>query len=409
MKKDKTYYRELMLRYLDNACTPEETEELLDYIGEDASNRLILEEMQAGYATSPQEEDTTAAAPWGDRVREKLLEKIHVHTVPVIPFYRKKLFVAASVFVLFATGLFFYFNTGQKTLPPDTVLEKKNTVIVPGGDKATLTLADGTVIDLNGAENGDITLQGNAKVIKAGGAVNYTVAGNDNATPVYNTIATPRGGQYVVVLADGSRVWLNAASSLKFPTSFNGADRKVELTGEGYFEIAQQRLPGGKKQPFYVTIRSAAGHGGTIEVLGTHFNVMAYDDENRINTTLLEGAVQLSTKGKIVLLQPGQQARVTKSGQQVEVLSDVDTESVVAWKNGEFRFDNTDVTTIMKQIGRWYDVNILYEDNVPEIGLSGKVKRKDSIAQMLEILEATHKVRFRMEGKNVIVAPYEKQ
>ena len=405
MKKDKAYYRQLMRRYLDNACTPQEIEELLNYVGEDISNRMILEEMQAGHESSLLEKDPPETLQWSDRVREQLLENIHA--VPVIPVYKRKLFVAAAVFIVFAAGSFFYFNAGRKTVIPDAVSERKEKIIVPGGDRATLTLADGTVIDLNGTESGDITLQGDVKVIKAGGALNYTVTGNGSNVPVYNTITTPRGGQYMVVLADGSKVWLNAASSLRFPTSFNGVDRSVELTGEGYFEIAKHTSHDGVKQPFYVAIN--AGRGGVVEVLGTQFNIMAYDEEGEINTTLLEGSVQLNMEKRNVLLQPGQQAHVTKAGQQIEVLPGVDIENIVAWKNGEFRFDNTDVRTIMRQIERWYDITIIYDANIPDTRLSGKIRRKNNIEQLLEILEATHKVQFRIEGKNVIVAPYVKQ
>lgn len=408
MKKNNAYWQELMRRYFNNECTAEEQEEVLDYIGKPGSNRLVLEQMRALYKASLEQDDLPEAAGWSGRVRAELLKRVNAGTV--VPFYKRKFFHAAAVFfALLSVGAFFYFNSGHSTISHDMTSERKAGAILPGGDKAMLTLADGTIIDLNEAGNGDVALQGNTKVIKTGGKINYAVAHTGNDAAVYNTITTPRGGQYAVVLADGSKVWLNAASSLTFPTSFNGIDRKVELTGEGYFEITQQLLPGGKKQPFHVVINSASGNGGIVEVLGTHFNIMAYDEEGEINTTLLEGAVKLNIKEKSVFLQPGRQARVTKAGQQIDVLTDVDTESVIAWKNGEFRFDNTDIKTIMRQIGRWYDVNIIYNSNVPEIALSGSIKRKNNIEQLLEILEATHKVRFSTEGRNVLVAAYEKQ
>ncbi|MBX3257883.1 MAG: DUF4974 domain-containing protein [Chitinophagaceae bacterium] len=409
MKKDSTYYRELMLRYLDNRCTREEVEEILDYTGKDGSNRLLLEQLQATYKASLQEGGLPETAGWSNRIRMELLKKVSAGAF--VPFYKKRSFHAAAavILLLLFTGIFFYVSNSRQTTPPPVATERKGSIIVPGGDRATLTLADGAVIDLNEAGNGDVALQGNVKVIKTGGKINYTSGNTGSNAVVYNTITTPRGGQYAVVLADGSKIWLNAASSLRFPTSFNGADRKVELTGEGYFEIAQSKLPGGKKQPFYVTINTASGKGGIVEVLGTHFNIMAYDEEGEINTTLLEGAVKLNMQEKNVQLRPGQQVHVTKAGQQIKVLTDVDIESVTAWKNGEFRFDNTDVKAIMRQIGRWYDISITYDKNVPEIGLSGKIKRENNIEQLLEILEATHKVRFRIDGKHVFVTPYEKQ
>jgi len=308
--------------------------------------------------------------------------------------------------LLVSTTAYYYFNYKNKPVAPPVTSENKNETITPGGNKATLTLADGAVIDLSETENGNLAFQGNAKVIKLEDQLNYTTANTKNNSITYNTVTTPRGGQYVVVLSDGSKVWLNAASSLKFPTTFKGTDRQVELTGEGYFEIAKSILPGGKKQPFYVNVHSATGNGGTIEVLGTHFNIMAYDEEAEINTTLLEGSVKVNMPDKTVFLTPGQQAHVTKSDKKTEVLTGVDIESVIAWKNGEFRFDNMDVKAIMRQIGRWYDVNIVYEAGLPETGLSGKIERKKNIEQLLEILETTHKVQFNIKGKNIIVSPY---
>ncbi|MBN8785956.1 MAG: FecR family protein [Terrimonas sp.] len=407
MQKDNTYYKELMTRFLNNECTDEEVVEILDYIGKSDSNRLLLEQMQAFYKASLQEDDLPEAAGWSSRVRMELLKNINTRTA--IPVYKRQFFRAAAVvFLLLSAGAFFYFSS-RKTIHNDIASGRKSEIILPGSNKATLTLADGSLIDLNEAGNGDIAFQGDVKVIKTDGKINYNVANTGSNVIAYNTITTPRGGQYAIVLADGSKVWLNATSSLRFPTSFNGSSRKVELTGEGYFEIAQSKLPDGRKQPFFVSINTASGHGGIVEVLGTHFNIMAYDEEGAINTTLLEGAVKLNTGEKTVLLKPGQQAHVTKGVDQVEVLVDVDTDSVIAWKNGEFRFDNTDLKSIMRQIERWYDINIIYDKNIPEIGLSGKIKRKNNIEQLLEILEATHKIQFRIEGKNVFVAPYKKQ
>ncbi|MBN8859031.1 MAG: FecR family protein [Sphingobacteriales bacterium] len=406
MEKDKTYYEQLFARYLDDECTPEELEEVLDYIGKDEANRLVLEQMQAAHSQSFSREVSSEESEWSERVRLELLKRTNAGIV--VPFYKRKLpgVAAAVMLLLVSTTAYYYFNYKNKPVAPPVTSENKNETITPGGNKATLTLADGAVIDLSETENGNLAFQGNAKVIKLEDQLNYTTANTKNNSITYNTVTTPRGGQYVVVLSDGSKVWLNAASSLKFPTTFKGTDRQVELTGEGYFEIAKSILPGGKKQPFYVNVHSATGNGGTIEVLGTHFNIMAYDEEAEINTTLLEGSVKVNMPDKTVFLTPGQQAHVTKSDKKTEVLTGVDIESVIAWKNGEFRFDNMDVKAIMRQIGRWYDVNIVYEAGLPETGLSGKIERKKNIEQLLEILETTHKVQFNIKGKNIIVSPY---
>lgn len=408
MEKDNIYYRDMMLRYLHNECTSEELKEMLDYIGKSDSNRLLLEQMYVSFKASLQNNTLPELSGWSSRVRTELLKNIN--TRKAIPFYKKPLFRVAVVLLLFlSAGGYFYFRNSPKTTNDHVASERKGEVILPGGDKATLTLSDGSVIELNEAANGEVSTQGNVKVIKTDGKIHYNHLEADSREIAYNTVTTPRGGQYIVELSDGSKVWLNAASSLRFPVSFSGASRNVELTGEGYFEIAQSKSADGTKQPFYVTINTTSGKGGSVEVLGTHFNIMAYDDEGEINTTLLEGAVKVNTTRNAILLKPGQQVQVNKATHQAEVLTNIDMESVMAWKNGEFRFDNKDVKSIMKQIGRWYDVNIIYNDNIPEIELSGKIARKNDIGQLLEILEATHKVQFSIKEKNVFVAPYKKQ
>lgn len=406
MEKDKTYYKQLIARYLDDECTAEELEEVLDYIGKDEANRLMLEQMRAAHEQSFSRELPLEENEWSERVRLELLKRTGAGIV--VPFYKRRFarVAAAIILVLVSAAAYYYLNDGSRSVAPAVASENKNENIIPGGNNATLTLADGSVIDLNEAENGDVALQGNAKVIKIEGQLSYATSGGQDNGVAYNTVTTPRGGQYVIVLADGSKVWLNAASSLKFPTTFKNAARQVELTGEGYFEIAKSVLPGGKKQPFHVNIKSATGNGGIIEVLGTHFNIMAYDEEAAINTTLLEGSVKVNMPDKTVFLTPGQQAHITKSDKRTEVLTGVDIETVVAWKNGAFWFDNLDVKAIMRQIARWYDVNIVYEAGLPETGLSGKIERKKNIGQLLEILETTHKVQFNIKGKNIIVSPY---
>jgi len=214
---------------------------------------------------------------------------------------------------------------------------------------------------------------------------------NNRSEAVYNTIKTPRGGQYQLVLADGSQVWLNAASSIRFPVDFTEKVRKVEITGEAYFEIKKDAA-----KPFIVTIPGK----GQVEVLGTHFNINAYDDENTLNTTLIEGSVKfIADNGESVKLKPGQQAQLSSS---VSVLNDADIDKIIAWKTGWFNFDRADITTIMRQVSRWYDVEVVYEGQVSKKTFSGIVSRSQQIAEVLKIMEKAG-VKFRIEGKKITV------
>jgi ferric-dicitrate binding protein FerR (iron transport regulator) len=278
-------------------------------------------------------------------------------------------------------------SLAQKTLPEQPVQ------IIPGGNKAVLTLAGGRQIILDSLQNGSVALQGNTHILKlASGRLAYQPDHTGSGAIEYNTITTPKGGQYQVSLPDGSRVWLNAASSLRFPTSFDGNERQVEMTGEVYFEVAQNR-----DKPFFV--RSG---GFNVEVLGTHFDVNAYADEAVFKTTLLEGSVNVGNTSGHSLLEPGEQAVAGISGGNIRILREADTEAAVAWKNGRFEFSNADIPTIMRQIARWYDVDIRYEGNIPPEHFSGEVPRSCSLDKVLKIF-ALSQIHFRIEGKEIIV------
>ncbi len=270
--------------------------------------------------------------------------------------------------------------------------------IAPGGNKAILMLANGSRIVLDEAKNGELTQQGNIVINKEkDGILTYRVKPgntekNQNETAL-NSIVTPRGGQYQVVLPDGSKVWLNAASTLKFPTVFTGNERNVGLIGEAYFEIAKN-----PSKPFHVT-----SSGQTIEVLGTHFDVNAYNDEPVIKTTLLEGSIKLSSGSKTAILKPGQQATISPTGSApIRVNSNIDADAIMAWKNQLFEFNHDDIQTVMRQVGRWYDVDIEYEGNIPEDRFEGKISRNVNVSQILRILELSG-INFKIEGKKIIV------
>jgi len=274
--------------------------------------------------------------------------------------------------------------------------EVKQNDFLPGKNTAILTLADGSTIVLDSAKNGALTSQGNTKVIKLNnGQLAYSSSGATNEV-LYNTMSTPRGGQYKLVLSDGSKVWLNAASSIHYPTSFPGNERKVEITGEAYFEVAHDA-----KKPFKVSVNNME-----VQVLGTHFNVNAYRDERTINTTLLEGSVKVTKGSSMSILKPGQQAIIQQAGddKKITVENNIDVEAVIAWKNGYFSFTNADMTAVMRQISRWYDVDIVYEGKIPDRKFGGEISRNLNASQALKILQAS-KVHFRIEGKKIIVLP----
>jgi ferric-dicitrate binding protein FerR (iron transport regulator) len=234
--------------------------------------------------------------------------------------------------------------------------------------------------------------QGNTRIKIKDGKVSYDPSKASSAATVYNTITTSRGGQYQVVLPDGTKVWLNATSSIKFPVAFAGNSRVVEVSGEAYFEVAKN-----PSMPFIAKVKDVE-----VEVLGTHFDVMAYGEEGKIATTLLEGSVRVSRGREKYAIIPGQQA-VWKEDGVFNLNTDVDLEEVVAWKNGKFHFNNVDIKTIMRQIARWYDVDVEYENVAADTRLGGIVSRKQDIRQLLDYFEITGKVKFRVEGKKIIV------
>jgi len=347
--------------------------------------------------TSMQNEEQIA-----ERIKLRLLSTVQNSTVAKAERPHRiwwRIPAAAAVFLLIASSIFFTFNPKNKKQElVKTELNRPTPVndIAPGGNKAVLTLADGSSIVLDSAANGTLTQQGNIKVQKLdNGQLAYTVNGKqvtENDEAFYNTISTPRGGQYQVTLADGTQVWLNAASSIRFPVVFTGAERKVEITGEVYFEVAKNAAI-----PFKV--KTAASE---VEVLGTHFNVNAYDDEAAVKTTLLEGSVKIIAAGQpIKYLQPGQQSAINKQG-TITVLNNADIEEALAWKNGRFQFNSADLKSILRQISRWYDVDVVYKGNV-NLHFTGQLTRNDNVSKVFEELVLTGEVHFKIEGKKIIV------
>jgi transmembrane sensor len=342
-----------------------------------------------------------------DRIKIRLLETILINEEPAVNTARRRwqISAAAAVILIISAGTYFMFSTKSSNQGIVNVTSTKHQLandIAPGGNKALLTLANGSTIILDSAANGTISQQGNIKVQKLdNGLLTYTVNGKqvtENDEAFYNTISTPRGGQYQVTLADGTKVWLNAASSIRFPVMFTGAERKVEITGETYFEVVKN-----KTMPFKVKTATSE-----VEVLGTHFNVNAYNDEPSVKTTLLEGSVKVSNQSFIAkaatqYLEPGQQAAILKSG-KITVIDRADIEEVMAWKNGRFQFKSSDLQSILRQIARWYDVDIEYRGNV-NLHFTGQLTRNDYVSKVFEKLALTGEVHFKVEGKKIIVSP----
>jgi ferric-dicitrate binding protein FerR (iron transport regulator) len=323
-------------------------------------------------------------------------------------FISRRSIAAAALLFIAGAGAYLWLNrsSGQQQIvrqAPAPVLEKD---VEPGGNKAILTLSDGSKISLNNANNGTLAQQGNTTVVKlANGQLSYHASGKTSREILYNTMTTPRGGQYRLSLPDGTQVWLNASSSITYPTSFTGQERKVEIKGEAYFEVAPL-IPKGehKKIPFKVYIAPSSGSEGMeVEVLGTHFNINAYEDESATKTTLLEGAVKIKKGSDAILLKPGQQASCSgNSG--FSLMEDADLEESIAWKNGLFSFKEADLTQIMRQLARWYDLDVRYEGTISKRRFTGKVFRNLKLSETLKVLELSH-IHFRIEGNRLTVTP----
>ncbi|MHA4810956.1 FecR family protein [Flavitalea flava] len=318
-------------------------------------------------------------------------------------FQMKRLrFAGAALLLLVASGALVVL-LGRNTIT-GIALQKQtpqsNKDPLPGSNKAVLTLDDGSTIVLDGARTGSLTLQGNTRVVKSrDGQLQYQSVAGDNPDKIsYNTLATPKGGQYKLVLPDGSQVWLNAASSIRYPAVFTGTERKVEVAGEAYFEIVKNA-----SMPFRVLAdhRLKAAHPMEIQVLGTQFNVNAYADEETIRTTLLEGSVKVAKGGASGILKPGQQSRLQENGEMVWI-PNADVEKAMAWKNGVFEFGDENLQTILRQIARWYDVEVVYEGSVPTERFTGRVSRNTSLSGVLKILKLSD-IRLTVENNKIIV------
>jgi ferric-dicitrate binding protein FerR (iron transport regulator) len=360
------------------------------YLSGNASDEevITIENYFNSFADEPQITDQLTPAEieaLNSDLQERIASKIAQSGKPVTSFYNNRYWqVAAAALLLFVCALLYRAQYQPKT---DNGQLARND-LSPGSNKAILTLANGSKLVLNKLKNGNLASQTGLSLIKQDSTLTYV---GDDKQVSYNTITTPNGGQYQLVLADGTKVWLNAASSLKFPTAFPGKQRNVELTGEAYFEVAKN-----KNQPFIVKTPTQ-----TVQVLGTHFNINAYSNESSVNTTLLEGSVRVSSARTSLLIKPGQESMMDNSG-LVTIKDDVDTDKITAWKNGFFQFNDDDIQTIMRQVARWYNVDVEFNGRAPAYTYHGKISRYANASTVLKILELSG-INFTIEGRKIIV------
>lgn len=385
MRMEQPYINDLIERYKQGLATSAELDQLNQWYRQIADKDAVY----------PDTEELVH-----DRIFLRLEQDIQIAKPARVKLW-PQMVAAAVALLLVGAGIYFY--NANKTISGYNDLVKMNN-IVPGKNTATLTLADGKTIALSEAKNG-VVIDANSLTYNDGTVVaqRETVSPGNAASNVMHTVmvATPRGGTYQVVLPDGSKVWLNADSRLKFPSRFAGAvNRKVELNGEAYFEVAKD-----KQRPFVVSTR-----GQEINVLGTHFNINAYLDEGNTKTTLLEGLVNVSVLNEvrntnhpasIVKLLPGQQAVLTHD--QIRVKA-VNPELAIDWKNGDFIFKDEALESILRKVSRWYNVEVIYQKDYPQnIKLGGLISRSRDLSAVLRLIESTGKVQFKIEGKRIIV------
>jgi ferric-dicitrate binding protein FerR (iron transport regulator) len=366
----------LLSKFQDSGCSEEELQELEQWYTQlNTGNQSISDSQAAAFS-----------AEMLAQFRSSLQNRSKV-----VPFYRKSFFriaAASVVFVLGTVAYLFFSNTGKQD-----ALVKNNTtqqldIASPKKSKATITLANGQTVLLDSIGNGILAKQGAVSLVKsADGQIVYT---GTSTSPVYNTLFNPRGSKVIsLTLNDGTIVWLNSESSLRYPVAFVGNQRRVEITGEAYFEVAKD-----ERKKFIVE-----SNGVSTEVLGTHFNVNTYESEHDVKITLLEGAIKVR-KGLITgILKPGQQAEVTDD---IRVTSNVDMDAVMSWKNGFFHFANTSIPELMKQISRWYDIDIVYNNVITQRQFGGEISREASLSEVLKILNKS-KVKCRLEDSKLII------
>lgn len=380
----------LFKKYLANDCTEQEAAKLLDLIRSE-DNRGEIEELIYRHLNEHTDYSSTDAA-----IAARVFEKLHLtqqdtevalsvrRSVKIFPLFKV---AAAVIFIVLSSFIVYYFfkSPARELASTATVQD-----VAPGGNKAVLTLTDGRQLSLGEMQLGSTTTQDGMVITKsADGQVEYSSGKPSQTHGGVNTIRTPRGGQFRVVLPDGSKVWLNAASSLTYPSVFSGNERRVQLTGEGYFEIVP-KLKHNQKIPFVVETAKQQ-----IEVLGTRFNVNAYEEEAGIKTTLIEGKVKVITENETVILKPNQEFVLKTDG---IITQPVEVDMAIDWKNGDFIFANDDIHNVMQKITRWYNVEAVYDNAVSPVNLNGQISRSRNLSEVLRMLELSGNLTFRIDN-----------
>jgi len=394
--------RSLLEQYFNDAISDTDREELLSYLNNNPGEVFsAVDEEMLNLEGAPEFDNTRAQKVLADIKADSRFKDDTIIPLPVtgknniVKLYAGWMKIAAAVLIFVSVG--FYFVRRQKMGAVKNEVANTTARIVPGSNKAILTLATGKSIVLDSAANGALANLGKSQVNKVGdGKLVYDVLPNATHAGVnavlYNTLTIPPGGQYQVVLPDGTQVWLNSSSSLSYPTEFAGNSRTVKLTGEAYFEVAKN-----KDKPFYVEMNNVQ-----VKVLGTHFNISAYADDNDLTTTLLEGSVQISKNGNQALLKPGQQAVIGSNANAITV-SKAHINEAMAWKNGYFMFNDDNIVDIMKKVSRWYDADVEYHGNFSSQRFGGTFTRSKSITDLLKNLEQISNVHFKITGRRITV------
>jgi len=391
---------DLIEKQLNGELSDAEKQELETWENQSESNRRIVRHL-----TDNNHLKHSISDSYPDERKDRVLATIHamieadqgaVGKVRMMTI--RKIMSAAAAIVVITIGSYVLLNhrTEQKIAKTE---EKKTSVtsdIAPGTFKARLTLSDGSIIVLDSAAKGKLVQQGNTQVLNKDGSLAYAPNAAKPGLVIYNTLTTAKGEIYSLELSDGSKVWLNSASSIRYPVSFNGEERRVEITGEAYFEVAHLD----NKQPFKVT-----ANGMEVKVLGTHFNVNSYQDDAIIKTTLLEGSIRVTSvaNSKTEVLAPGQQAQISDKG-ELKVIKDADVEKEVAWKDGLFIFKGDNVMEVMNQLSRWYNIDVIYQGKIPLLQFYGIINRNQPASNVLNILQ-TKGSHFKIDGSKIIVYP----